>query len=501
MKFLTPRRRIVGLAPGETDVRAVVIDQTLLTGTWSISGSLKLPRAASLSESLKSNGVSADQLALNVSAPEVVRATAMPAGSEPKLGQMVRFELDGLFPRRADVAYAHGVAGRGPDGIWAIMAGVERRFLTEEIERLSGARMLEAVLTTGLSVYQGLHVLGALSGRALAVYIEEHFASVMYMESGELNLLRSFSRADHPNVAAEVAAVIARIQKKWEPSSTCLALYVGDDAAIGRDIASRVGMPEFQTFSHPKLDGPRDLVALGAAAALLPNGLGLNFISGEERAARHRASTRKSRIALAVLPAVLIGMGANVLHLRNIMIERDIAAQISSAAGDLQRRQEDVQSVRAAYESNERAIRMIRQSGDIMRDGVRWSAVISELAQQVPADLTLEAVNVEPPSAARKSRPADSSRRRAYAGMDAQPSAEAGEPSSRPLSLAIEGYAYEFDPINDFISNLEKCDLFEEIRPAFETKGLQPGKGRPASGSDDRIYFNVTIRLRTPRHG
>lgn len=501
MKLPFAVKRVLGVSPAGGRYYAVLIEKNVFSSNWRLTDAFETP-AGSLASVLRQKRFFPDELAISIPATELVRPLTFPLAASNKLDRMARFEVQGLFPKNVDVACAQAILKMDDRNIHAIVAAVEKSKLSTPHPISAGLPAPDVLLTDSLSIYQLLRAEEALLGRTLHIHLGPVVASLLFTENDELRFLRSYVISEMPDLASEFYKVIEHIQKKYASGGIDRLLWIGPAGSLFDEIAARFPTLKPVIYTHPDLKSPEFLPALGVALSLLPNGLGLNFISQDQRRLRYKERTQTSRAVLAALPAVLILLSANAADMLYKLKTKELTREITRAEGELSAIEKEVAAVHATYKSNQTLMELVRESDIALGGNTRWSRLLSDLARLVPAEVTLEKIATPFSAASQKYPAALPNAKRSYAGMNRPISESAQSADPQPVlpantsQISIEGYSFDFDAIHRFFENLESSGLFQNIHPKFEIVGsTSTDLLAPTTG---KILFSVDFSLANP---
>lgn len=499
MKFPLPVRRILSISPQADRACVIVIEKNTFSSNWHIADRFESPVAA-LPSVLRQKRLSTDELTVSIPSTELVRPLTLPLASAGKLGQMARFEVQGLFPKNVDVACAYAILSVHDQEIHAIVAAVEKTKLSMNLPFPPGLSLPDVLLSDGLSVYQLLRAEEALFARTLVIYAGSSIAALMFTEDEDLRFLRSYTVSELSDPASEFSKVIDHIQKKYAVQGIDRLLWVGDKPPYFEDLAGRVPNAKSIHYSHPDMPSPAFYPAMGVALSLLPPGLGLNFVSPEQRSIRQKEKTKKSRLAVVALPAILLLLSANAVHLMYKLKSNETGRVIAQTQTEISVMEKEVEAARAVYTANQTMISMVHESDLALGGNAGWSKILADVSRLVPPEVTLDKIST--PLTASTQPAGSSNAKRAYHRMsrppsDLAPAAQAPVPPPPPApKISIEGYSFDYDSIHRFFENLEAASLFQNIRPNFEILGSK--QDDLFAPSDGKIHFSVSFSVDHP---
>lgn len=468
----------------------VCVEKGFFSSEWRLAGTATLLCCHSLAGQMEQSGLRMDELGVALSCTEVVRSMMVPPGAVGKIEGLAEYEVKGLFPKGVEVATAQAVMSADERNIRVLVAAVEKDKI-----RAEGMDEPDAILTESLAVYQVLRTAGSLSGRTAFIYSGEDLAAVGYAEDGELKFLRSMLLSDTQDIVGECTRIVEHVLKKYAAQSVTRVLLAGKDGMLLDGIKSRFPELKYERFTHPQIPSPEFLPALGVALSLLPDGLDLNFVSKAERRQRRGERTKLSRIAVAVLPAILIALAANAVNLFMELKGKAATEAIAKTGSEITAMEKDAAALKTLYGSNERMVAMVRESESALGGGLRWSKYTAALSRMVPGEVTLESVSTMGNTTPESAKPAP--RGRVYSGLAPSSDTSSAASSGVGRSLNIRGYAGDFGPINRFIENLENSKMFSNVKPMFEIEGGKNGMEQTVPG---RVHFHVEVSI-TPTAG
>jgi Tfp pilus assembly protein PilN len=167
----------------------------------------------------------------------------------------------------------------------------------------------------------------------------------------------------------------------------------------------------------------------------------------------HRRRNRRARIRAYFIASALIflGMGLFGIHTsrqaRRVEEINGIAARLRAAESQLKTQGT---SIRAELAHTQRLL----HEAERLRNGRRWSRVMTFLASQVPDSVLLVMVSTDPPEPGSGASIRHPARNRA----NSQPRKDVS-----PTSLAIRGYAQEHADLAAFLTDLKQEDVFDSV--------------------------------------
>ena len=175
----------------------------------------------------------------------------------------------------------------------------------------------------------------------------------------------------------------------------------------------------------------------------------IDLIPARVHATRHRRDRRRLYVAVVLITVLVLGAtGLNAMRRAHRVRRLVVQSDKLRAETDVLKRES------AALTAELAQTRRILQEAERLRQGHRWSRLLSFLAERVPDSVLLVLVATDPSEPGRARLPSG--------GADAYESGP-GSGDSGPRAIAIRGYAMEHQDQAAFLGSLKEQQVFDSV--------------------------------------
>jgi hypothetical protein len=330
--------------------------------------------------SLKERKLTSDYLVLCIPRTQVsIKYLTLPATNETEIKNIVEFELNNLFPYKAEeLIYDHAVIHKGKDNYSRlILAVAPKEIISKQIFSLKRAGLSpDAVNISTVSLFNQFLSQKRPAANYFLINLEDNFMEVLLVSEGKLE----FSRGISIDAKGE--------NKLIEDIATTITILKDKGNLIDKVILSGKGL-DLQSFAKSLRDSISyeievdDTLDILKSSGLIANGnaLKINLLPQDLRAQKEKIKKRRSLFIFAALLLLNLSLIANIaffgVKARKeylFLLESEIQ-KIYPQASILQNRMLNLQIAKEYINSGRLALGLLSELYSVSPEGINLSSL------------------------------------------------------------------------------------------------------------------------------